>query len=66
MSPVTVQVVAVLEHDAPPGTAATTYSLTRAPPLEAGALQLTVADALPATALTDRGADGADASGAFP
>jgi hypothetical protein len=46
------------EAVAPPGLAVTVYELMALPPLEAGAAKLTVAEPVPATALTVLGAPG--------
>ena len=47
----------------PPGDEVTVYEVIGLPPLEAGAVQLTVASALPAAAVTPVGAPGTVAEG---
>jgi hypothetical protein len=59
-SPVTVAVVAVPVADAvcPPGAAVTVYPVIALPPFDTGAVQLTVACAAPAVAVTAVGGPG--------
>jgi hypothetical protein len=63
--PVTLVVLAGAETTAwnPPGDEITEYAVTGLPPPETGAVQLTVADASPATAVTLVGAPGTLAAG---
>jgi hypothetical protein len=52
-------VAPVVDPVAPPGDAVTVYAVIGAPPLDAGAVHDTVANALPGTAATAVGAPGA-------
>ena len=52
-------VAPVVVHCAPPGDAVTVYPVIADPPFEAGATQLTVAEASPAIAVAPVGAPGA-------
>jgi hypothetical protein len=63
VSPVTVALVAVplTLADCPPGDAVTVYPVMGTPPFVEGAVQLTVACAFPATAVTPVGAPGVPA-----
>ena len=64
VSPVTVQVVAVVVVQVlAPGAEVTVYPVTGDPPSLVGAVQDTAACALPGTADTDTGADGAVGGG---
>ena len=58
VSPTTVQVVPVVEQVKPPGFEVAVYELMAAPPLEAGAVQATVTEPLPAVTELTVGAPG--------